>query len=307
MSIIEVKNLNKTFQKTRAVNNISFTVEKGEIFGFLGPNGAGKTTTVRMLTGLLKPDCGTILIKGLNIEKDPLKTKMKLGVIPEVSNIYKDLTPIQNTLLAGRFYGIGRRKITDKAERLLHRLGISEQKDRPVSEFSKGMKQKVSIACALINDAEVLFLDEPTSGLDVHSRKLIREVILEMKNSGITVFLTTHDIEEANQLCERIAIINQGRIAALDTPENLKKIFEESCAIEVSFDTMPSIYSLSEIKEAKHVEKKGDKFKITTASPDRIIKNLVYYAEKENIDFTHLAVLGTSLEEVFITLTEEGK
>ncbi len=307
MSIVKVNNLKKTFQETRAVDNVSFSVKKEEIFGFLGPNGAGKTTTLRMLTGLLKPDRGTVHINGWNIDKDPLKVKMKLGVIPEVSNIYKDLTPLQNILLAGRFYGIKRSTITGKAEQLLQRLGIYEQKDQPVSEFSKGMRQKVSIACALINNAEVLFLDEPTAGLDVHSRKLIREVILEMKKTGVTIFLTTHDIEEANQLCEQIAIINRGRIAAIDTPENLKRIFKESCAVEVSFDRMPPPDSLSQIEETKHVEKRGDKFRITTASPDRLIKHLASFAEKENIAFTHLAVLGTSLEEVFLTLTEEGK
>ena len=166
--IIVAENLNKSFNGLKAVDNISISVGRGEILGFLGPNGAGKTTTVRMLTGLLRADSGKILIDKLDISRDPIKAKMKMGIIPETSNIYVDMTARENVILAGRFYGIPKRRLNEKADMLLKKVGLYDKKDIPVRSFSKGMKQKVSLACALVNDAEVYFLDEPTSGLDVH-------------------------------------------------------------------------------------------------------------------------------------------
>lgn len=301
--IILAENLNKSFNGLKAVDNISISVGRGEIFGFLGPNGAGKTTTVRMLTGLLRADSGKILIDKLDISRDPIKAKMKMGIIPETSNIYVDMTARENIILAGRFYGIPKGRLNEKADMLLKKVGLHDKRNIPVRSFSKGMKQKVSLACALVNDAEVYFLDEPTSGLDVHSRKLIREIIGDIKKTGATVFLTSHDIEEANLICERIAIINRGRLAAVDTPENLKRTFEESRAVEVAFERLLGEEKISELRHAERTEKMGDKLRIYTAAPDLLVKELSALAERENLSFVSLEILGASLEDVFIRLT----
>ncbi|MCD6393295.1 MAG: ATP-binding cassette domain-containing protein, partial [Planctomycetes bacterium] len=210
---IEVNTLTKRFDEVIAVNRITFSVNKGEMFGFLGPNGAGKTTTIRMLTGLLTPDAGDVFIEGFDIRRNPIKAKMKMGVIPEMGNIYVDLTAKQNIILAGRFYGIGARELRKRADSLLEQFGLYDRKDDLAKTFSKGMKQRVNVASAIVHNPELLFLDEPTSGLDVQSQRLIKKIIKEMNQKGTTIFLTTHNIEEANILCERIGIINKGKIA----------------------------------------------------------------------------------------------
>jgi len=301
-NMIEVKSLRKNFNSTTAVNNVSFTVEKGEIFGFLGPNGAGKTTTIRILTGVLIPDSGNVHIQGIDIRRNPIEAKMKMGVIPEMSNIYIDLTAKQNIILAGRFYGMNKKETGKRADNLLQKFSLYEKKDTLVKYFSKGMRQKVSVACALVHNPEILFLDEPTLGLDIQSQRLIRNIILEMKKSGTTIFLTTHNIEEANLLCERIGIINKGRIAAIDTPERLKRIFEETQSIEISFNKLVDEVKIEKLALIERIEKLGDKFKLYTSDPDKLIKNLVDFARKENLNFTSLNICGTNLEDVFLKL-----
>lgn len=304
---ISADNLCKNFNSTVAADKISFSVPRGEIFGFLGPNGAGKTTTLRMLTGLLRPDSGRAVIDGLDISRHPIEAKMRIGVIPETSNVYADLSAFENLLLAGRFYGIEKNKLREKADNLLKRMGLYEKKDIEVRKFSKGMKQKVSVACALVNDASVLFLDEPAAGLDVKSRRLIREVILEAKNSGAAIFLTSHDIQEASVICERVAVINKGKIAAIDTPENLKRIFEETKSVEVSFDRLVDEKRLKDFAETEDVRKLGDKIKIYTPDPDRTVRALNSFSQKNNLTFTSLQILGSSLEDAFIKLTVGDK
>ena len=304
---ISADNLCKNFNSTVAADKISFSVPRGEIFGFLGPNGAGKTTTLRMLTGLLRPDSGRAVIDGLDISRHPIEAKMRMGVIPETSNVYADLSAFENLLLAGRFYGIEKNKLREKADNLLKRMGLYEKKDIEVRKFSKGMKQKVSVACALVNDASVLFLDEPAAGLDVKSRRLIREVILEAKNSGAAIFLTSHDIQEASVICERVAVINRGKIAAIDTPENLKRIFEETKSVEVSFDRLVDEKRLKDFAETEDVRKLGDKIKIYTPDPDRTVRALNSFSKKNNLTFTSLQILGSSLEDAFIKLTVGDK
>jgi len=209
---IQVMNLTKYYGELRVVDHISFEVYKGEVFGFLGPNGAGKTTTIRMLTGILTPNSGDVSIDGLDITRDPIKVKTKLGVIPEMGNIYVDLTAKQNIILAGKYYGVPRKELREKTDSLLDQFGLFERRNALVKTFSKGMKQKVNIASALVHNPEILFLDEPTLGLDVQSQRLIRNIIKEMNQRGTTVFLTTHNIEEANTLCERVGIINRGKV-----------------------------------------------------------------------------------------------
>ena len=304
-NIIEVNSLTKKFGSIVAVNQISFSIYKSEIFGFLGPNGAGKTTTIRMLTGLLTPDSGDILIDRVDVRKNPIKSKMKMGVIPEFGNIYVDLTAKQNIKLAGRFYGISKRKLEKKADNLLELFKLYERRDSVVKTFSKGMKQMVNIASALVHDPEILFLDEPTSGLDVQSQRLIRNIIKEMNQKGTTIFLTTHNIEEANILCERVGVINRGEIAAIDTPERLKFTFKEVQSVEVSFDKPIDGSSIGVRGLVSRIEKMGDKWKLYTDDPDKLIKFLAKFAQEQHLIIASMKICGASLEDAFVKLIND--
>jgi len=201
---IEVQNLTKRYEDVTAVDHINFEVKKGEIFGFLGPNGAGKTTTIRILTGLLKPDEGKASVAGYDVVKNPIEVKQRIGVVPEVSNAYVDLSAWENLILIGRLYGVPKRKLQEDAIKLLKEFGLYEVRDKLVRGFSKGMKQKLLLCMALVNDPEVLFLDEPTSGLDVESARLLREKIIQYNKDGKTVFLSTHNMERADQLFDTL-------------------------------------------------------------------------------------------------------
>jgi ABC-2 type transport system ATP-binding protein len=216
--VIEAKNITYSYNKKLAVDHISFGIGKGEILGFLGPNGAGKTTTLKMLTGQLLPQDGEISVLGIDVQKDVRKIKSQIGVCFEEKNLYEDMSAVENLTFFASLFSIKNFDV----KFLLKRVGLSiDRKDR-LANFSKGMKQRLMVARALVNEPRVLFLDEPTDGLDPVSAEDIRNVILEEKRKGVTVFLTTHDMMEADKLSDRVAFINEGKIAALDTPDNLK-------------------------------------------------------------------------------------
>jgi ABC-2 type transport system ATP-binding protein len=303
MDAIRAEHLKKAFGLILAVDGVNILVKEGETFGFLGPNGAGKTTTIRLLTGVLTPDEGTVHINGIDIHRHPLDAKMQMGVIPESSTVYGDLSAEQNMHLSGKMYGMSRAFRDKRIDEILSRLGLSEKRRNLVRTFSKGMKQRVSIACAIIHQPRILFLDEPTSGLDVQSRRLVIETIREMNEQGSTIFLTTHNIEEANTLCQTVCIINQGKIIAQDSPERLKKMFDTTQSVEVSFDR-PVTRDLFAVEGILRAEPCGDKWRIYTDKPDRVLKYLVGRAERESIGITSLTTSGPSLEEAFVHLTE---
>ena len=303
MNAIEAGHLVKRFGTITAVNDVSLTVKEGEIFGFLGPNGAGKTTTMRLLTGVLTPDAGSVRINSIDIHHHPLTAKMQMGVIPESSTVYGDLSAEQNLHLSGKMYGMPRTLREERIDELLSRLGLSEKRRLPVRTFSKGMKQRVSIACAIIHRPRVLFLDEPTSGLDVQSRRLVIETIHHMNEQGSTIFLTTHNIEEANTLCRIVCIINKGKIVAQDSPERLKKMFETTQSVEVSFDR-PVTRDLFAAEGILRAEPCGDKWRLYTDNPGMVLKYLVGRAERESLGITSLTTSGPSLEEAFVQITE---
>jgi ABC-2 type transport system ATP-binding protein len=302
MTAIEAGHLVKRFGPVTAVNDISLSVPEGTIFGFLGPNGAGKTTTMRMLTGVLTPDAGTVRIHDIDIHRHPLDAKMQMGVIPESSTVYGDLSAEQNLHLSGQMYGMPRAMRTERVDELLSRMGLSEKRHLPVRTFSKGMKQRVSIGCAIIHKPKILFLDEPTSGLDVQSRRLVIDTIREMNEQGSTIFLTTHNIEEANTLCQTVCIINKGQIVAQDSPERLKKMFDTTQSVEVAFDRTvgKELFAAEGILRA---EPCGDKWRLYTDNPDRVLKYIVGEAEKRSLGITSLTTSGPSLEEAFVQIT----
>jgi ABC-2 type transport system ATP-binding protein len=304
-NIIEVKNLTKYYDEVLAVDHINFEVKKGEIFGFLGPNGAGKTTTIRILTAFLKPDEGTALVSNYDVLKNPLEVKQCLGVVPEISNVYVDLTAWENLMLMGELYGVTKKERKENAIKLLKDFGLYDVREKLTKGFSKGMKQKLLLCMALINNPEILFLDEPTSGLDVESARLMREKIQQLNRDGKTIFLTSHNMEEVNQLCHRIAIINHGKIAAIDTPERLRAQSIELQYIEVLFDKPVNLAKLTERLKMANVSPAGNKFRIYTANPHIIIENLVDFARENNLKILDLDTMMPSLEDIFIKLIKQ--
>jgi ABC-2 type transport system ATP-binding protein len=218
MKTIDVKNLTRDYNGLRAVDNISFSVEPGEIFGFLGPNGAGKTTTIKMLTGQLRPTSGGATVMGCDVVDERQKLKPQIGVVFDNQNVYDRMTARDNLRFYGRLYRVKKARV----EEMLAQVGLSERANNKVNTFSNGMIQRLLIARALLHQPRVLFLDEPTRGLDPNVARDIRAIVVDLAKQGMTVFLTTHYMEEADSLSDRVAIINQGHIAALDTPERLK-------------------------------------------------------------------------------------
>jgi ABC-2 type transport system ATP-binding protein len=302
--ILIANQLYKNFGNTIAVNNVSFTVNKGEIFGFLGPNGAGKTTTIKMLTGLIRPNRGNVIIDGIDIQKKPIEAKLKLGIIPELSNIYNDLSAIDNLVLTGQFYGYSKKKILKNGIALLERFELAERMYEPVKKYSKGMKQRVNIACGLIHEPRILILDEPMSGLDVKSQRLIKSIIKQVNQKGTTVILSTHNLEEANVLCDRIGIINKGSIITIDSPENLKSAFNDTQSLIVSFDNITENHSILKNSDILKIEKIGDKWHMHTECIDKLLKSIVHHAQEEQIIIKSLEICTASLEDVFVKLTE---
>jgi ABC-2 type transport system ATP-binding protein len=302
---IEAINLTKYFDGHLAVDHINFEVEKGEIFGFLGPNGAGKTTTIRMLTGILKPDEGSAIVSGYDVSRDSIEVRQRIGVVPEVSNVYIDLSAWENLMLIGELYGAPKRRREENAVELLKDFGLYDVRDRLVRGFSKGMKQRLLLCMALINDPEIIFLDEPTSGLDVESARLMREKIRQRNRDGMTVFLSTHNMEEADQLCHRIAVINRGRIAAVDAPERLRAQSMELQYVEVSFDKPVRLEELAEGPGITKASPAGNKVRLYTANPSAAIGFLVDFARQNNVQIISLNTMMPSLEDVFIELIKK--
>lgn len=303
---IEVSNLTKTFGTTVAVDHISFSVRSGEIFGFLGPNGAGKTTTTRILTGVIPPNEGTALVLGYDIRDEPVLAKQGFGVVPETSNAYTDLTAWQNLMLMGELYGLPRARSEDRASELLGTLGLLQRKDQKVQAYSKGMKQRLILAIALLHEPGLLFLDEPTSGLDVQSTQLILSLLRALNQAGTTIFLTTHNMEEANRLCHRVGIIRSGKIVALDAPEKLKVAIDRVHRIEVSFNREVPGETLAGLEGVLDANRTGDKWQITTEDRDLVIRSLVTFSRQNNASIVTLNTLAPSLDDAFLRLTQEA-
>jgi len=306
-TIIKASNLTKVFGKSTAVDHISFDVRQGEIFGFLGPNGAGKTTTTRMLTGVIPPDAGTATILGHDMLSEPVLAKQRFGVVPETSNAYTDLTAWQNLMLMGELYGLLHARAEQRSSDLLGMVGLTEKKDQKVQAYSKGMKQRLILAMALIHEPELLFLDEPTSGLDVQSTRMILSLLRDLNTQGTTIFLTTHNMEEANRLCHRVAIIRGGKLVAIGAPEKLKVAIDRVHKIEVSFDREVPGDALAGLDGVMGANRTGDKWQITADNRDTAIRSLVTFSRQNGAAIVTLNTLAPSLDEAFLRLTQEAE
>ena len=304
-SAILVSNLTKYYGDFLAVDHISFAVHQGEVFGFLGPNGAGKTTTQRMLTTLLEPTEGSIVVNGHDLARDAYPVKRQMGLVPEESNVYTELTAWDNLMFTARLYRVGRTERVVRTRKLLETFGLWEKRDVKVEDFSKGMRRRLSIAMAIIHEPALLFLDEPTPGLDAQSARAIRSLIRRLNAEGTTIFLTTHQIEEANQLCDRVAIIDHGRIAAVDTPERLKQAFRRVQSVEVALEPDGGVHSepLAALPGVTTQAKIGDKWRLYTDDPSALLPWVVDYARLHGLKVVSLNTLGPSLEDAFLNIT----
>lgn len=302
---VEVVGLTKRYGDLLAVDGVSFAVQPGEIFGFLGPNGAGKSTTVRILTTLLEPTSGRVLVGGYDVQRQSYQARRQIGLVPEESNVYTELSAWDNLAFSARLYRVPRGERERRAAEQLKTFDLYEKRHVKAQQFSKGMRRRLTIAMALIHQPAILFLDEPTSGLDVQSAQTIKRIVRELNARGTTIFLTTHQIEEANQLCDRVAIIDHGRIAAIDSPERLKQTLESVQAVEVAFDRggLGMEAALRSLAGVTEVAKRGDKWRLYTAGPAALLPSLFDFARQRDLQIIALNTLGPSLEDVFLHIT----
>jgi ABC-2 type transport system ATP-binding protein len=303
-AVIEAKRLTRKFGNLVAVDHVEFGVYHGEIFGFLGPNGAGKTTTVRMLTGVIDPTEGTAAIQGHDIRKEPLLARTHIAVVPEEADVYLDLSVWQNLMLMAELHGVARDLRIQKAKRLLDALGLAERKKQKARTLSKGLRQRLMLCAALVTGPEVLFLDEPTSGLDVQSARLIRQIVRDLNRSGLTVFLTTHNMSEAGEMCSRVAIIDKGCIAAIDTPGKLRAAISSRQYVEVRFaGATPKHNELESLPGVSQIDADNRTFRLYTKLPGQVLTELVRLADRSGLEITDLGNRKPSLEDVFLHLT----
>jgi len=298
--VVKAEGLTKRFGELVAVDHVTFTVSKGEVFGFLGPNGAGKTTTIRMLIGILRPDGGRAEVLGLDVEKNGLEVRNRIGVVPEASNVYPDLTVWQNLMFMAELYMVPRQVREERATNLLEKLGLERFRDVKAGKLSKGLRQRLLLCTALIHEPELLFLDEPTSGLDVQSAHEIRRMLKEMnREHGVTIFLTTHNLREAEEMCDRIGIINRGKLVTISTPTELKEKFAGLRCVEVVFEKDVSPEELSKALGCE-VEKRGRTLRLYVEDVNECICMVVDYSKRSNTRITNLNVIQPSLEEAFL-------
>jgi ABC-2 type transport system ATP-binding protein len=301
-ALIEVSGLHKRFGSVTAVDGISFNVRRGELFGFLGPNGAGKTTTITMLVGLARPDAGRISIAGLDCSTDPKAAQHLIGVVPDESNLYPELSGYDNLCFCAALYGMPKQERCSRATELLELFGLQEAAGRKFGGYSKGMKRKLTIAAGIIHHPQILFLDEPTTGIDLASARQIRQMIAQLHTSGTTIFLTTHYLEEAERLCERIAFIVQGRIVREDSVANLLATLDDHqllriTATRLSDNLMDQLGSSFPGLSFQMI----DAGQLQIASPEIIrVGPLVRFMEEQGAEVSEARRLMPSLEDVFV-------
>jgi ABC-2 type transport system ATP-binding protein len=302
---LAVEGLAKRFDDVQAVSDVSIEVSEGELFGFLGPNGAGKTTTINMLTGLARPDAGTIRIAGIDCTTNPKAAQHLTGVVPDESNLYPELTGFQNLCFCAALYGIRKTERENRARELLDTFRLTDARDRKFVGYSKGMKRKLTIAAGIIHRPEILFLDEPTTGIDVASARQIRQLIADLNQSGTTIFLTTHYIEEAERLCGRIAFIVKGRIVRIDTVADLIQPIQDKHVMQMAVSNGGSRLA----------------YKLSAAFPDLTFQCLnlglirvesdqpihigpvVRFMEDMGVEVNEARRMRLSLEDVFVRIT----
>lgn len=302
---IEVQELTKRFGDLVAVDRASFQVRRGEVFGFLGPNGAGKTTTINMLTGLARPSGGVIRMFGRDYTSDIKRAQHLMGIVPDESNLYPELDGFENLCFCAALYGMAKKTRERKARDLLEMFGLADVGDRKFAQYSKGMKRKLTIAAGIIHGPQILFLDEPTTGIDVASARQIRELLSQLNDLGTTIFLTTHYIEEAERLCDRITFIVEGRIVKIDSLPNLMRDFQERHTIQFSLDGAQAGVQKALCEAFPEVECEAISTNVLRIHATKQIEltPFIHFFEKHGIEVTEARKIQPSLEDVFVRVT----
>jgi len=305
---IEVKNLLKVYGEQKAVNNISFKVNKGEIVGFLGPNGAGKSTTMKIITGYLQQDGGDAFVSDINVSEEPLVTKRKIGYLPESNALYYDMYVREYLAFIAEVHGIADART--KIENVIQLTGLTVESKKKIGQLSKGYKQRVGLAAALVHNPEVLILDEATSGLDPNQIVEIREVI-KQQGKDKTVLFSSHILQEVEAICDRVIIINKGEIVADDKLSNLQRGNQDKHVVKVEFKESVNSSLLHKINDASIVEPQGQfsestSFKLETLKPEAVRKQILQLSLENNLNIVSLQSENQSLEEVFRSLTQNA-
>jgi len=298
---VEIKNLLKIYGEQKAVNNISFKINKGEIVGFLGPNGAGKSTTMKIITGYLQPTGGEAFVCGLNVTHDPLEIKKKIGYLPEANALYYDMYVTEYLGFVAEIHKIQNPK--SKIQNVIDTVGLQDESTKKIGQLSKGYKQRVGLAAALLHDPEVLILDEPTSGLDPNQIIEIREVI-KKQGQNKTVLFSSHILQEVEAMCDRVIIINKGELVADDKLSNLQKINEKRVSVKVEFKETVQIDWLKNLDNVYNVINiQQSLFNIQCSNAELVKKQILQLSIEKNLNIVSLQSEGQSLEDIFRNLT----
>ena len=301
---IKVSNLTKKFGDFTAVNDISFKIFEGEIVGILGPNGAGKTTTLRSLTGIYKlEESGKIEIFNDDLNDNLIKCKIKFGIVPEISNAYSDYTILQNLEFSGKMYGLSKKAIEIRSKELLKRFELIDKINSKTKTLSKGLKQRLNLCLALLHEPSILILDEPTSGLDPFSVKIMRDQILEFRKEGKTILITTHDMKEAQTICDRILIMNKGKIIADANPEVLRKNFKSLSTI--TFNAEKALEGKLTNIFPDLIKNPDGTYNFSSENVLKDLSDLYSFTSQNQIKISDVKIQETSLEEVFIDLIKK--
>jgi len=304
-SMVSVENLRKKFGDDEVVRGISFQISRGEFFGLLGPNGAGKTTTIGMLTGLVEPSGGRILIDGNDFFQNPLRSKAKMGFVPQAFALYPTLCALDNLTFFARLYGLRKGRLKERITAVLDLVGLADRANQTVSTFSHGMKRRLNIAAGLIHEPDLLILDEPTVGVDTQSRNAILETLEGLNQSGVTILYTTHYIEEAEKLCHRVGIMDQGKMIALDIPAALVRDLGTGI-VRMEFNATPDEAlqsAIGQIGSFRAVGEQSKQLRIETKHPDRAGREVLDLMDKRAGMLKTLDIIEPNLETVFIRLT----
>ena len=302
--MLQIEHLSKTFDTIKAVDDISFEVTEGEIFGFLGPNGAGKTTTISIIAGLLKPDSGKIHINSLDLDGDLKKIKRLMGVVPQEMAFYEELTAKENLLFWGKLYGVRKKELDERVQYYLEKTGLLGRENDALKKYSGGMKRRINLIIGLIHEPRLLLLDEPTIGIDVQTKLNIYEIIKEASSNGTTILYTTHNLQEAEELCHRIAILDLGKILALGTLDELIQIVGEKDIVIISgkFNIDMARTIISEFQQATVLSIEEGKL-VLSLEASRNISTLLEEFFKKGITIDDVSIKQPNLESVFLKLT----
>jgi ABC-2 type transport system ATP-binding protein len=300
--MIEVKNITKNYGKTQAVRGISFSIKDGECYGLLGPNGAGKSTTINMLSMLFPPNSGQITINGTDASNANVAVKQIMGIVPQEIALYDKFTAWENILFWGSIYGIKGKQLHDKAEELLKWVGLFDRRKEKINSYSGGMKRRINIACALLHSPKVVLLDEPTVGVDPQSRNLIFELIQQLNKEGMTIIYTTHYMEEAEKLCNRIAIMDNGQIVAQGTLDELKQQSAVTDMIVVDFTQAPDEKLLAE-KLKSEISVFENSLTMLSSDSKRDLTRVVTTCTDAGFEINRIDIQKGNLESVFLKMT----